>query len=142
MSWDRILTINDYYDQPRLGVAEVNGVPHIYDREFDHNADEYSDTYFVSAITEELLALVLEDWEIWLRWHDAYKRHEVSLETHPALLDERERHDAIALAIGNRMQSNPAESKRLKAEFRNLRIDGAWTGAEVQWRESDAALKR
>jgi hypothetical protein len=116
----------------------VNGVPHIYEAEFDHNADEYGDTYFVSPVNEELLALVLEDWEIWLRWHAAHERNEVTLETHPALPGDRERHEAIKLAIGNRLQSNPMESKRLKAEFRSLRVGGAWTGTEVQWGERDA----
>ena len=60
-------TVNDYYDGPRLGIAEVDGVPHIYDAEFDHRSDEYGDTYFVSPVYKSLLALVLEDREIWLR---------------------------------------------------------------------------
>jgi hypothetical protein len=62
-----VYTVNDYYDGPRLGIADVDGVPHIYEAEFDHSSDEYGDTYFVSPVDESLLALVLEDWEIWLR---------------------------------------------------------------------------
>jgi hypothetical protein len=61
---DRVLTINDYYDGPRLGVAEFRGVAHIYESEFDHSSDDYGDTYVVSPIEPELLALVLEDWAI------------------------------------------------------------------------------
>ena len=64
MCWDRVLTINDYYDGPRLGIAEVKGVPHIYEAEFDQSTDEYGDTYLLSPVDEELLALVLEDWAI------------------------------------------------------------------------------
>jgi hypothetical protein len=30
---DRVLTVNEYYDVPRLGVAELNGVPHVYEAE-------------------------------------------------------------------------------------------------------------
>jgi hypothetical protein len=138
MSWDRILTINDYYDGPRLGIAEVNAVPHIYEAEFDYSADEYSNTYFVSPVDEGLLSLVLEDWAIWLRWHAAHGRNEVTLETHPALPAERERHEAIKMAIGDRLRSDPKKSKRMKAEFRNLLVGGAWTGTEVRWSESDA----
>ena len=70
MGWDRVYTVNDYYDGPRLGIADVDGVPHIYEAEFDYSSDEYGDTYFVSPVDEGLLALVLEDWEIWLRWQN------------------------------------------------------------------------
>lgn len=55
MAWDRVYTINDYYDGPRLGIADVDGVPHIYEAEFDYSSDEYGDAYFVSAIDEGLL---------------------------------------------------------------------------------------
>lgn len=58
----RVLTINDSYDGPRLGLAELRGVPHIYEAEFDHSSDYYGDTYFLSPIEPDLLALILEDW--------------------------------------------------------------------------------
>jgi hypothetical protein len=32
MAWDRVHTVNDYYDGPRLGIADVDRVPHIYMR--------------------------------------------------------------------------------------------------------------
>jgi hypothetical protein len=38
----------------------------------------------VQPIDPELLALVLEDWDIWNRWSDAFDRGEASQETHPA----------------------------------------------------------
>ena len=83
MVWDRVYTVNEYYDGPRLGIADVDGVPHIYQAEFDHSSDDYGDTFFVSPVDESLLVLVLEDWEIWLRWHSAFKRGEASVESHP-----------------------------------------------------------
>ena len=65
---DRVLTVNEFYDGPRRGVAELNGVPHIYEAEFDYNpSNGRGDTYFLSPIGTELLALVMEDWAIWLR---------------------------------------------------------------------------
>ena len=82
MNPDRVLTVNEYYDGPRLGVAELNGVPYIYEAEFDHSTDEYGDTYFLSPIDPELLALVLEDWAIWCRWDAAHKRGEATLASH------------------------------------------------------------
>jgi len=75
MAWDRVHTVNGYYDGPRLGIADVDGVPHIYEAEFDHSSDEYGDTYFVSPVDESLLALVLEDWEIWVAELDGELPH-------------------------------------------------------------------
>jgi len=117
MNVDRILTIHDYYDGPRLGIAECNGVPHIYEAEFDHSMDEYSDTYFLSPIPPELLVLVLEDWEIWLRWEEAHKRGKVDVASHPALPEERARHEELKLLIGNRLRTDPLNRFCCKAKF-------------------------
>jgi hypothetical protein len=134
--WDRILTIHNYYDGPRLGIAEVNGIPHIYESEFDEDADDYAKTYLVSAIDEVLLSLVLEDWEIWLRWDAAWKRGDVTLDTHPALPADRQRYETLKAEIGQRLTASPEASKRMTAEFRNLQGARVWTGVEVHWSES------
>ncbi|MCO5978678.1 hypothetical protein [Ideonella oryzae] len=134
MSTDRVLTINDYYDGPRLGVAELNGIPHIYESEFDHNTDEYGDTYFLSPIGKELLSAVLEDWEIWLRWEAARKRGEVEAETHPALPSERARHEELKVFVGTKLQADPVARKRYRASFLvPPGSQGSWQGMLVQW---------
>lgn len=130
MAWDRVHTVNDYYDGPRLGIADVDGVPHIYEAEFDHSSDEYGDTYFVSPVDESLLALVLEDWEIWVRWDSALKRSEVSIGSHPALPEDRERHEALKIAIGDRLRVDRAQAKYLKARFKTSPHDGSTI---VEW---------
>ena len=142
MSEDRVLTINGYYDAPRLGVAELNGVPHIYEAEFDDVLDEYGDTYFLSPIDADLLALVLEDWEIWCRWHRAYSGNEVGLDSHPALTDDRPRHEELKRLIGDRLHSDPANRKRYKGAFSTPEAKrGTWNnladsvfGTAVRWR--------
>jgi hypothetical protein len=134
MNIDRVLTIHDYYDGPRLGVAELNGIPHIYEAEFDHNTDEYGDTYFLSPIDRELLAFVMEDWEIWCRWDKAQKRGEAISETHPALPHERARHEELEHLIGSRLKANPANRKRYRGSFSTPpECRGTWNGTLVQW---------
>jgi hypothetical protein len=117
MGSDRVLTVNDYYDGPRLGVAELHGVPHIYEAEFDHSTEEYGDTYYLSPIGSDLLELVLEDWEIWLRWERAYKRGEASIDSHPALPEESNRHKVLKHAIGDRLASDPGNRVYYRAKF-------------------------
>jgi hypothetical protein len=133
MAWDRVYTINDYYDGPRLGIADVDGVPHIYEAEFDHSTDAYGDTYFVSPVDESLLSLVLEDWEIWLRWDSAFKRREASIESHPALPADRERHDALKIAIGDRFRVDRTQAKHVKARFKTSPETGETV---VEWRRN------
>ena len=133
MNQDRVLTTNDYYDGPRLGVAELHGIPHIYEAEFDHSSDEYGDTYFLSPIEPDLLALVLEDWAIWLRWEAAPKRGEAALESHPALPTERARHSELVAAIGKRLKTDPANRSYFKARFSHGAAEGEWDGTSVEW---------
>ena len=127
---DRVYTVNGYYDGPRLGIADVDGVPHVYEAEFDHSSDEYGDTYFASPVDENLMALVLEDWEIWLRWESAFKAREASVESHPALPQDRDRHRALQLAIGDRLRADRERAKYLKARFEN----GPNGNLSVEWR--------
>jgi len=133
MGWDRVYTVNDYYDGPRRGIADVDGVPHIYEAEFDHSSDEYGDTFFVSPVDQSLFALVLEDWEIWLRWQSAFKRGEASRKSHPALPEDRERHEALKIAIGDRLRVDHTQARYLKARFgvENGETVVEWNGGDL-----------
>ena len=133
MKPDRVLTINDYYDGPRLGIAEVDGIPHVYESEFDHSSDDYGDTYFVSPVDPELASLVLEDYAIYSRWAAAFKRKEVTVESHPALPRERPRHEELLAAIGDRLRTDPENRRYFKATFDSVEPVGDWGGTTVAW---------
>ena len=133
MKFDRVLTVNDYRDGPRRGVAELDGVPHIYEAEFESNGDGYGDTYFLSPIEPALLALVLEDWAIWRRWEAAFRRGETPAHTHPALPAERERHEALASAIGDRLRVDPERCRYVRGRFGARRPTPAFHGLWVEW---------
>lgn len=131
MAWERVYTVNNFYDGPRLGVADVDGVPHIYEAEFDHNLDEYGDTFLVSPVDQDLLALVLEDWEIWLRWNAAFKRGDASVGSHPALPEDRERHGVLKASIGDRLKIDRERARYMKARFESASRGGSMM---VEWR--------
>ncbi len=130
-SWERIYTINDFHDCPRLGIADFNGKPHVYQSRFDPVEDDWSEEYYVAEISAELFGLVWEDWQIWLRWRAAFNASEAGIETHPALPSERARHEELRAAIGDRLSAPPRTSAVVKARFRNVTLDGAC--GEVQW---------
>lgn len=131
MAWERVHTTNDYYDGPRLGVADVERAPHIYQSPFDEARDDYAEYFLVAPISADLLNLVLEDWAIWIRWERAFKRGEASTATHPALPAERERHEELKRLIGDRMFVDATTGRKLNGEFRTTR-EGV---EEVQWSE-------
>jgi hypothetical protein len=137
MMWERVYTVNEFWDGPRLGVADVGGLPHIYQSPFDSVLQDFSDFFLVSPIDAELLDLVLEDWGIWTRWCTAFEAGVTTQETHPALAEERAEHEEITSLIGKRLAVNPTTSRRVTAEFRIVRP--GWSGLEVQWSGDDDA---
>ena len=131
-AWDRVYTVNEYYDGPKLGVADYRGKPHIYERQFDTDKDDYSERFLLSPIDPELLALLLEDWKIWLRWDAAYRQGNATVKTHPALPEERQRHDELSKLIGDRLKVDTQHSFSKWARFNAL---GYWQ-LEVHWLDS------
>jgi hypothetical protein len=116
--WERVLTMTDYYDGPRAGIANFRGKPHAYTSPFDFWEDEYADLYELRPIDDETLRLALEDWAIWLRWEAAYHAGAATRETHPALPDDRARHDEIAPVLASRLAALQGPAIRVRADFR------------------------
>lgn len=95
VSMDRIYTIDEYYDGPVSGVADANGQPHYYECIFDEDSDEYSKNYRLSPISERAFELIQQQWEIWLRWNEAFIAGKVEANTHPALPEDEARYNEI-----------------------------------------------
>jgi hypothetical protein len=139
---ERVLTVHDYYDGPRCGIAFFNGAAHWYDAVFDAAADDYSGIYALQPIDDALLALAMEDWAIWLRWHAAQQAGEVPLESHPALPADRLRHAQLTARIGNRLRpdppsdltSRPTPPLRMRASFTHCAAPLDMHRAVVVWR--------
>lgn len=70
----------------------VNNRPHVYESCWTNINSHDDDIFLLSPISDETLSLAIEDWQIWKRWSLAHKNGEVTIETHPCLPDERERH--------------------------------------------------
>jgi hypothetical protein len=130
---ERVHTVTDYYDGPRGGISDYLGRPHAYACIFDETAEEYSDQFLLMEIDQRTLALASEDWEIWLRWREAFDGKKATLETHPALPEDRARHEAIVAELGDRLKPTWGRSLIRVGEF-------VWQGGrvldgfEVEWR--------
>ena len=132
-------TVTDWYDGPRRGIAEFHGRPHLFESEWQDGENMETDTFLLSEIDRETFALALEDWAIWRRWETAFQQGNAAKETHPALPNDRRRHDELTQLLEGRLVADPTQGVRLKAEFR-VRNDPAWSGygmrpLEVRWEE-------
>jgi hypothetical protein len=131
MSTDRILTVNEYYDGPRLGIAEFGGVPHVYEAEFDHSTDEYGDTYFLSPVQPELWRWCWKTGKSGFAGKRLTSTGDADLCSHPALPAERARHEELERLIGSRLKTDPAQRLYCKAEF-TVTAPGSLM---VQWKQ-------
>ncbi len=111
-------TITDWYDGARAGVADFSGEPHYYECQFDESKDDWSDVYWLKPLDEETFRLALEDWSIWLRWEAAFHEGRTPHETHPALPEDRARHDELARVLGERLAVGAGTGIKAKGDFK------------------------
>lgn len=132
MAFERVFTVDDYYDGARSGIASYQGQPHHYLCEWDESRGDYSDTFRLTPIDEETFSLAMEQWSIWEHWEAAFRRGEVAQSTHPALPGSNPRYAELQRSIEARLASRPAIRERKYGTFRS----SAKAGEEVEW--SDA----
>ncbi len=135
-SYDRVYTVTDFWDRPRVGIADFCGQPHVYQSQFDDGADDWSDVYILRPIDSETLNLALEDWAIYLRWEAAFQAGQIGLETHPALPSERPRHEALQGFLQPRLNIETGPAIRVHGEFKRVSAAEQQTGDElvVYWK--------
>lgn len=135
-----VYTLPDWYDGPRRGIADCNGVPYLFESEWNDPKDMGADTFLLVPLHPDVFQLALEEWAIWRRWETAFHNGMTTNETHPALPDDRTRHKELRQLLEGRLIVDPSRAMRKKAEFR-FRNDSSWSGygwrpLEVKWDEA------
>lgn len=115
--FETVYTVTDFWDGIRAGIADFNGAPHYYERPFDEQKDDWTEFFLLKRIDEETFRLAMEDWEIWKRWYIACQIGETTIETHPALPEDRARHREITEILSERLVVNPSLDVKAQAEF-------------------------
>lgn len=62
---DKVITINDWWDGPLLGLAYYHNVACIYERVFDEVKDEWSSEYYLKPINSDSQNEILNEWHEW-----------------------------------------------------------------------------
>jgi hypothetical protein len=118
--FERVYTVNEYYDGPRAGFADFDGVPHAYVSQWNAELDDWDEFFTLRPVSADLLALALEDWAIWARWERAYRAGETTQTTHPALPADAERLAILEPIIEQALTFEPPDGFSATAEFRLL----------------------
>jgi hypothetical protein len=114
---EKVHTIEDFHDSPRKGIADLNGVAHWFECEWDKAADDYAATYLLSPVDDLTLSLATERDEIFGRWVEAFRAGTVALDTFPALRDEKARYDELTKRLDGKLSLNPERQARAVGTF-------------------------
>jgi len=109
---EHVYVENEWYDGPRAGVADVNGMPHRFTSQWDEVEDEYLGTFLLWPVAPAELALEQEQWAIFVSWNDQYEAGSVGSNTHPGHVGTNARWDEIEAHLASKRKSVPPTAKR------------------------------
>lgn len=124
----------EWYDGPRKGLADIDGVPPYFEgRDYDR-ADE-ADEYVVWPASEAAAAMEREQWAIFAKWNRRREAGTVESGSHPGSGAVDARYDELDVLLAPFRQA-PHSARRLVAEVRfdagaRYRVDGV--GYWLRW---------
>jgi len=131
--YEVVFTIDDYQDGPLRGVANYQGVPHFYECIFDEKQDSYSESFLLTRLDAEVFQAARENWEIFLRWREAYDRGQTGRQTHPALPAEAKKYRDTKELLDQTLASKRGSSIRARGEFEVIGEPERPRGVLSQW---------
>ncbi len=115
----------DWYDGPRSGVADYNGIPHRFISKFD-DTKGYSGSFSLISISVEDFELEVEQWKIFVKWNDLYESGKASTESHPAHGGISQRWDEIEKILKDKRNEVPPDAIRVSATFEHNNQDSTY----------------
>jgi hypothetical protein len=117
---ERVYVEIEWYDGPRAGVADIDGVPHRFKSLFDEADDDYLGTFLVWPIDATALELEIEQWRIFVAWNASYESGAASVETHPGHGGVDRRWDEIEAKLRASRESAPPDARRARAAVESI----------------------
>ena len=136
MKFEKVHTVNDYYDRPVEGVADYIGEPHKFKLLFDENIDEFSTDFELQKISSKEFDLIIESWSLWLKWNDKMKLTKEELDSHTVLLNDRKRYEELEFQI--KELGDRSKFFRFKSKGFFNRIGSEHHDFEVKWKISSS----
>lgn len=124
---EEVFTVTDYYDGPRQGIADFNGRPHFYDCIFDERRHNYSNLFRLTPVEPAVFQLAMESWAIWQRWESAFHAGHADQKSHPALPEDRARHEELKVALDSSLKTDEERCIVREASFDVAESQVKWT---------------
>ena len=105
-------------------------------RESGEGREQYLDYFWLKPMPPGILEVVLESWEIWCRWHAAWRDGKTVPSTHPALPEDRARHEVLETILRPLSQVSQAEMKQVGETRRApyaMETNGGFYPLEIRW---------
>lgn len=119
LEMEKVYVENGWYDGPRKGIANYNGMPHRFVANFD-DLKGYNDTFKLFPVTKDELAMEIEQWEIFVEWNKKYELGQVDASTHPGHGGIDKRWDEIEDILKPIRESIPSNTFESKAKFEQI----------------------
>lgn len=119
----RVYVELSYYDGPREGIADLRGVPHRFVSHFEDAESNVDPTFGLVPISEEVLALEIEQWRIFVGWFRLFEQGKSTTEEHPAQGKIDSRYDELNLLLQDTRSVIPESAARAYAKFYRLEQD-------------------
>lgn len=126
---ERVHAVVDYWDGPRLGVADFAGEPHAFRCIFDDAAQDYTELFRLKRLTADEFDIFMRDWAIWLHWKATFDAGLTSIDTHPALPEDHNEHITLAEAVSAALLV-PPDAFIARGSFKTDRDTGEM---QVRW---------
>jgi len=134
---ERVYVENDWYDGPRSGIVDINGIPYRFKSLFDEEGDEYLGSFLVWPVDKESLGLEIEQWYIYVEWNALYESGKVGTNTHPGHGGINLRWDELEILLKQSREEIPNEAKKAKVEIetvsRESRYEPSGPNYKLRW---------
>lgn len=115
--FEPVLTEKNWYDGPIAGIAMVNGTPHSFIR--DPAPGRPEEAFLAWPVSEEMLAIEKELYDIFVQWLIRYNAGEAELDEHPESSGSDPRYNELKAQTPQPGQPQPG-AKQLFASWRIL----------------------
>lgn len=117
---ERVYVENEWYDGPRAGVADINGMPHRFKSLFDEEEDQDLETFMVWPVDKREFDLEIEQWCVFVEWNILYESGQAETGSHPGHGDRNARWDEIEMLLKQSRFDVPALAKRAHAQLSHI----------------------
>jgi hypothetical protein len=130
---ERVYAVEEFWDGPRSGVADVGGEPHAFESVFDEALDDWSDEVLLRPIDAPTLARVVEAWRAVAEFEAMNLERTPAGAWRPLASDAAKRYEEILSEREELWQSirpDGLSALRMRGSFRGPRPHGPFI---VRW---------